>query len=73
MSGSDRIVTNRRLRGLIDQYIQDCMPGTRINSHTLMRQFSNRRRCLTAQRVSMLLRDREDLKHEAANEWIVVA
>jgi hypothetical protein len=65
-------MTSRRLRDLVDLYVRGCMPGTRINAHKLVRKFSNRNRCLTPLRISLFLRERADLKHEAVNEWIVV-
>jgi len=73
MSGGDRVKTNRNLRALIEGYVHGCQPGTRIDSCRLTRQFSNKSRCLTPHRVSMLLREREDLQHTGRNEWIVIA
>ena len=71
MSGGDRVRTNRNLRALINQYVHGCQPGTRIDAYSLTRRFSNRTRCLTPHRISMFLREREDLIHTGRNEWVV--
>ena len=73
MSGGDRIKTNRHLRVLINNFVRGCQPGTRIDGCKLTRQFSNKNRCLSPHRLSMLLREREDLKHTGRNEWVVIA
>lgn len=72
MSRGDRVKTNRNLRTLIDRYVHGCQPGTRINTCKLIRQFSNNSRYITRQRISCLLREREDLRHCECNEWIVI-
>lgn len=72
MSSGDRAKANRNLRTLINQYVHGCQPGTKINSYTLTRQFSNNYRSITQRRISALLREREDLVHQETNEWKVV-
>lgn len=73
MSGGDRARSAHNLRALIDTYIHGCKPKTKIHAYKLIRQFSNKTRYLTPHRISMLLRDREDLQHTGRNEWVVVA
>jgi hypothetical protein len=72
VSGSDRTKSNRNLRALINVYVQGCTPGTKIKTYRLVRQFPNKNRCLTPQRISMLLRDKENLQHTGRNEWTVI-
>lgn len=72
MSNGNRGISNNRLRRLIDKYLQGCMPGTRVSAYDLMHQLTDRRRSLTAHRVSLFLRERPDLQHTGMNEWVVV-
>jgi hypothetical protein len=72
MSGGDRIKTNKNLRARIELYVRGCQPGTSIDGCNLARQLSDRRRNITPLRVSALLREREGLRHDARNKWIVV-
>jgi hypothetical protein len=71
MSNCHRGISNARLRGLIDGYIRDCMPDTRLDVYDLMRTLSNGRRRLDSHRISLFLRERQDLEHIGTNEWRV--
>ena len=68
-----RTLASRHIRALVSGYLHGCQPGTKINACKLARQFSNKNRFVSNTRISLYLRERDNLQHTDRNEWIVIA
>ena len=72
MTPGKQAVMRGNLRRLIGVYVQGCTVGKKLNTYTLARQFSNRRRFVTPHSISKFLYERMDLKRIGWNEWVVI-
>jgi hypothetical protein len=73
MNGGGKAPASRHIRALVSGYLHGCQPGTRINACKLARRFSNKNRFVSHVRISLYLRERENLQHTDRNEWLVIA